>query len=207
MSHLDLMRTLQRAFLRAGISIRHTEGFHPHPYISIPLPLPLGFSSECEILEFGLLDGATCDTLPQLLNNKLPSGLTVHHCYEGGLPFRRLTFVRYLITMDFKNELAEDAASALQELIHRDSHIISKRSKKAKSGQTQLDIIPLIHQLEELTSSENCLKMQILLRAQNPGLNPDLLITAFRNEYPSLSPSFVQFHRKALLDEQFQPYY
>ena len=29
-SHLDLMRTFQRAFLRAGIHIPHTEGFHPH---------------------------------------------------------------------------------------------------------------------------------------------------------------------------------
>ena len=43
-SHLDLMHTMERAFLRAGIAIRHTAGFHPHPYVSIPLPLPLGFS-------------------------------------------------------------------------------------------------------------------------------------------------------------------
>lgn len=42
-SHLDLMRTIQRSFLRAGISIWHTEGFHPHPYTAIPLPLPLVF--------------------------------------------------------------------------------------------------------------------------------------------------------------------
>ena len=31
-SHLDLMHTMERAFLRAGITIRHTAGFHPHPY-------------------------------------------------------------------------------------------------------------------------------------------------------------------------------
>ena len=49
-SHLDLMRTFQRAFLRADIPIKHTEGFNPHPFISIALPLSLGFSSQCEIL-------------------------------------------------------------------------------------------------------------------------------------------------------------
>ena len=38
-SHLDLMRTLQRAFFRAGIQIKHTEGFNPHPFVSIALPL------------------------------------------------------------------------------------------------------------------------------------------------------------------------
>lgn len=31
-SHLDLMRTFQRAFARAGIAIKHTEGFNPHPF-------------------------------------------------------------------------------------------------------------------------------------------------------------------------------
>ena len=54
-SHLDLMRTFQRSFLRAGIAIKHTEGFNPHPFVSIALPLSVGYSSQCEILEFGVL--------------------------------------------------------------------------------------------------------------------------------------------------------
>ena len=58
-SHLDLMRTFQRSFLRAGIAIKHTEGFNPHAFVSIPLPLSVGYSSQCEILEFGLVGGHT----------------------------------------------------------------------------------------------------------------------------------------------------
>ena len=46
-SHLDLMRTFQRAFLRAGLHVKHTEGFNPHAYVSIALPLSVGFSSHC----------------------------------------------------------------------------------------------------------------------------------------------------------------
>ena len=42
-SHLDLMRTFQRAFFRSGIQIRHTEGFNPHPFVSIALPLSVGY--------------------------------------------------------------------------------------------------------------------------------------------------------------------
>jgi len=205
-SHLDLMRTLQRAFLRAGISIRHTEGFHPHPYISIPLPLPLGFSSECEILEFGLQNGATLETLPEQLNKTLPSGLTVHRCYEGGLPFRRLTFVRYQIILEFEDDVAKAATSAFHELLSRESLIITKRSKKAKSGQTELDIIPLIHRLEDQSHCGKRLHLQLLLHAQNPGLNPDLLSRAFQNEYPSFVPTLIQCHRKEILDDELQPY-
>jgi len=206
MSHLDLMRTMQRSFLRAGITIRHTEGFHPHPYISIPLPLPLGFSSDCELLEFGLLDGASIETLPELLNKALPAGLTVHRCYEGGLPFRRLTFVRYQIKMEFDGPLAQEASKALLDMLKQESLVITKRSKKAKSGQTQVDLIPLIQSLEAIHPEGSSLTLQILLRAQNPGLNPDLLIGAFRDAYPALSPSFVRFHRIELLDDNQSAY-
>ena len=30
-SHLDLMRTMQRGFQRAGLSLKYSEGFNPHP--------------------------------------------------------------------------------------------------------------------------------------------------------------------------------
>ena len=46
-SHLDLMRTLQRSFLRAGYPLKYSEGYNPHPLISILLPLGVGCSSEC----------------------------------------------------------------------------------------------------------------------------------------------------------------
>ena len=32
-SHLDLMRTFQRVFPRGGVTLRHSQGFHPHPLI------------------------------------------------------------------------------------------------------------------------------------------------------------------------------
>jgi radical SAM-linked protein len=200
------MRTLQRGFLRAGISIRHTEGFHPHPYISIPLPLPLGFSSACEILEFGLLGGSTPEELPGLLTRALPAGLTVHRCYEGGLPFRRLCYVRYEIDLEFDKTLAEEAARAIKDITGRESHIIQKRSKKAKSGMTELDIIPLIHRVEVIEPQGDRLHLELLLHAQNPGLNPDLLLGALRTEFPHLTPAYSAFHRKEILDEAFNPY-
>ena len=42
MSHLDLMRLLQRAFKRAGLHLKHTQGFNPRPSVSIALPMSVG---------------------------------------------------------------------------------------------------------------------------------------------------------------------
>ena len=156
-SHLDLMHTMERAFLRAGITIRHTAGFHPHPYVSIPLPLPLGFSSQCELMEFGLEEGCTMEELPQKMNQVLPAGIVIHDCYEGGLPFRALSFVRYDIFLEFDGNLAQAAGEAFQELVSRDHFIVQKRSKKSKRGFTEVDLIPLIEGVETVQAQGDTL--------------------------------------------------
>ena len=82
-SHLDLLRTVQRAFPRTELEIKHSQGFHPHPIISIVLPLPVAQSSDCELLDFEVTqdtDGCGCaDTLIA----GLPEGLRVRECYEA----------------------------------------------------------------------------------------------------------------------------
>lgn len=205
-SHLDLMHTMERAFLRAGITIRHTAGFHPHPYVSIPLPLPLGFSSQCEILEFGLEHGATVETLPEQMNKSLPAGIEILSCYEGGLAFKKLAFVRYEISLEFDAPVAEQAATAFQELMARESFIVKKRSKKAKSGFTEVDIIPLVEAVEEIHPEGTWLRLTLLLKAQNPGLNPDVLLQGFRSEYPDLPVVYTACHRREILDDEKNVY-
>ena len=205
-SHLDLMHTMERAFLRAGITIRHTAGFHPHPYVSIPLPLPLGFSSDCEIMEFGLMDGATMETLPQQMNDALPAGIQVLQCYEGGQAFKKLAYVRYDITLEFDGNLAVKAAEALHGLLNRESFVVQKRSKKAKSGFTEVDIIPLVEAVEEVRTDGSFLYLTILLKAQNPGLNPDVLLQGFKSEYPDLPIVYSHCHRREILDDRKKTY-
>ena len=200
-SHLDLMHTMERAFLRAGITIRHTAGFHPHPYVSIPRPLPLGFSSQCELLEFGLVEGSTVEELPQKMNRALPAGIQVRQCYDGGLPFKKLAYVRYDITLEFETPLADQAAQAFRELLGRESFVVQKRSKKAKSGFTEVDIIPLVEAVEEIRPEGTFLYLTLLLKAQNPGLNPDVLLQGFRGEHPELPTIYTACHRREILDE------
>ena len=63
-SHLDLLRTFQRAFLRLGLVLRHSQGFHPHPILSFALPLPVGQCSDCELLDFETVEDLDAAALP-----------------------------------------------------------------------------------------------------------------------------------------------
>ena len=67
-SHLDLLRTFQRVFLREGLVLRHSQGFHPHPLLAFALPLSVGQSSDCELLDFEVDGQVDCAALPENLN-------------------------------------------------------------------------------------------------------------------------------------------
>ena len=107
-SHLDLMRTFQRAFSRAGIQIKHTEGFNPHPFVSIALPLSVGYSSQCEILEFGLVGGASYEEVPARLTAAMPEGIIIHSCYPAERKLKELA--------DYQMDVMEDDMQITEDL-------------------------------------------------------------------------------------------
>ena len=141
-SHLDLMRTFQRAFFRSGIQIRHTEGFNPHPFVSIALPLSVGYSSQCEILEFGLVGGASYEEVPARLTAAMPEGIVIHSCYPAQRPVKELSRVNYIINMEYEEGRPLEAETALSRLLGQESLVVRKKSKKAKTGFTVVDLIP-----------------------------------------------------------------
>ena len=74
-SHLDLMRTMQRVFLRADCPLKYSEGFNPHALISILLPLSVGVGSVCELMDFQLREEVDLAALPERLTAIMPEGI------------------------------------------------------------------------------------------------------------------------------------
>ena len=103
-SHLDLMRVFQRAFQRARLPLKHSQGFNPRPLVSIALPLSVGVESNCELLDFEL-DGysVSCEEIAERLNGNLISGVTVNSVYEQGRKIRDLSLLNCLITLEYDN--------------------------------------------------------------------------------------------------------
>ena len=204
-SHLDLMRTFQRAFARAGIPIKHPEGFHPHPFVSIALPLSVGYSSQCEILEFGLLEGTAHGEVPQRLTAAMPEGILVHECYPAQRKIKELAFVNYIMNLEYPEGRPQEAEPAMRELLSRDSLVVQKKSSKSKKGYTELDLIPLIHSYN-LECQSDTMTLDAVVSAQNPGVNPELIRAAFCAAYPQYEPDFVTFHRREVLDGEGRPF-
>lgn len=198
-SHLDLLRTFQRCFPRTELDIKHSQGFHPHPIISIVLPLPVGQSSDCELLDFEVTQTTDGSGIAEKLNIGMPSGLRVLDCYEVQRPVRELVYLKADLELDYDNGVPEGAAARLTELFGREELIIQKRTKRKEMAD--VDIAPMIRSVE-LTEGENMVRGSVVVQAQNPGLNPQLLERAIANYLPELVPDFVRVRRRELLDAE-----
>ena len=203
-SHLDLMRTFPRAFLRAGLSAKQTEGFNQHTFVSIALPLSLGFSSRCEILEFELLDEMPLEEVPARLNAVLPEGIEVLKCYEAQVPVKQIGWLDWKCTYTFDHGVPEGASEQFLSLYDTDSLVIQKPSKKSKKGYTELDLIPLIHSIRLEQLDANTLELHAVLAAQNPGLNPELLVSTAKENCPLFQPDFVECERCEVYNTNFE---
>ena len=195
-SHLDLMRLFQRAFKRAGLLLKHTQGFNPRPSVSIALPLSVGVASHCELLDFKLEE-----ELPPLaemrraLNEALVDGIKVLQIYEGGRKLRDLALLNCTATLEYDNGISEEGASQIAELFRRETLTVTKKSK---NGPVDQDIIPMIRELQVSLLDENTLQITCLICCQNPTLNPMQLVTAIETYLPQMVPNHTSFCRNEI---------
>ena len=198
-SHLDVMRTFQRVFPRAGLSIKHSNGFHPHPILSIVLPLPVGQSSECEILDFESVEESAGEGVAEALNTGMPAGLRVLDCYAASRPVREMALLRARLEMEYDNGVSEDACERIRALFAQEEVFVEKRTKH--KGMTELNIVPLIHSLT-LTEETGMIVADAIVAAQDPGLNPALIGAAVARHLPEIAPDFVRVRRKEVYDRE-----
>ena len=83
--------------------------------------------------------------------------------------------------------------------------MVRKKSKKAKSGYTEVDLIPRIRSWS-LECAGDAMTLDAVLSAQNPGLNPELIRAAFCEAFPQYAPDYVWFHRRGVLDGDGNPF-
>ena len=198
-SHLDVMRTFQRVFPRAGLSLRHSNGFHPHPLISILLPLPVGQSSECEILDFETVEDSDGSGVAEALNGGLPAGLRVLGCRPPVHPARELALLRAQLELDYDGGVPADAAARIRTLFAQQEILVEKRTKH--KGMTELNIAPLIRSLT-IDGGADAVRIETVAAAQDPGLNPALIGAAVARHLPELAPDFTRVRRKEIYDKE-----
>ena len=143
-SHLDVQRTLQRAFRRANLPLAYSKGFNPHPKLSFATALATGYTSDGEWFEVELDRPIEPQAFIERVNPALPDGMRVVEAFEADDSINTLSKLiraaRYELTVHFDGAVAQqDVRSALDSIMGSEPVIVDK---KTKSGIKPTDIRP-----------------------------------------------------------------
>lgn len=185
-SHLDMMKTFQRAIRRARLNAEYSQGFNPQMQMVFGAPLSLGYTSEAEYADFTFAkDYRPVDVLKKM-EKVLPVGLKI---IDAGIRSNKkniMSDIRYA-QYSFDVESVVSIEKIAEKIVESDKLEVTKTRK----GKTKtLDIRPLV-----IKAVEKDNKLYVLLKAGNQqNLNPRLLMIAVRR-YIADDAAGKNFHR------------
>ncbi|MBU3088613.1 TIGR03936 family radical SAM-associated protein [Clostridium gasigenes] len=215
-SHLDLMRIIQRIIRRTDIPIKYSKGFNPHMAISIAQPLSVGVYSDGEYMDI-VLDGELNENeIIEKLNEKTVRGIRfleakkVREVLEGEkkLPqaMALLDAVRCTIKMPVSSE--EGITKKLEEILAQESWVTMKKSKK---GPKEADIRPFVKDIKCYVEGGNLVINTLIATGSREHLSPDLLARYIKSNIENvIEDEFIDIKREemyVLRDEEYIPLY
>ena len=180
-SHLDIMRCMQRAVVRAGLPVWYTEGFNPHIYLSFSLQLSLGYESESEVMDFRLVDDTyPFDEVTVRLNRSLPPDIRVVRAASPVNKPEGIVSAVYEIKASVPGCSGTALGKAFRAFMEQKEILVEKRAKKgARKIMKEIDIRPLCELLScEETGAGLLIRLKTAAGIQT-NLNPALLLDAF----------------------------
>ena len=155
LSHLDLMRMLERALRRSGLPISFTGGFHPLPRIQIALALPLGAEAHSEWMDLEFTEPLAPDRLRSVLQPLLPEGISLLAAAEVPVASRSLSQEIRAAVWSFDLQVAPEspregvdwsmavaAITAAEQLIWHDTDKKGRpRQRDCRSALRRLEVL------------------------------------------------------------------
>ena len=182
-SHLDLVRTMMKIIVRAKLPLWYTEGFNPKPKLTFAAPLSIGTESVCEFMDIRLTEKID----PKMAISALNANMTLQmQAKEAYYPENKMTALRWLsyeIGINTKGDMqsiAKDCASALEA----DTLTVLK---KTKSGETLVDIKPMVKTAKVDFDGEKIRVSCVLSADSSSFLNPEYVVKILREKCGILS--------------------
>lgn len=185
LSHLELMRALQRALRRAGVPLHYTQGFNPQPKVSVAQALAVGVEGLRELGEVELTSRVEPADVQARWNAQLPPELKILRTWEAPLHGPSLSAgvrgAAYQVRLmpngwDPTTLAALGNAGACAEFLAQGPIPV----EVSKKGQTVvLDARPFVQEFTA-TSEDGCPQWDLTLRAGLGGsVKPQAVLRSF----------------------------
>ena len=125
-SHLDLLRFMERILRKGGIPVKYSQGFHPRPKISLGNPISLGTEAFNEAMDIELREDMTNEELFKRLNNKCVIGFEFTKVIDID---GKVSIVEEYKDMRYEIQGPGSSLEKIENLLGQDEIILTKEKK------------------------------------------------------------------------------
>jgi radical SAM-linked protein len=196
-SHLDLMRALERGMRRARLPLAYSEGFNPRPRVSYASALSVGHTSDAELMALALSEPMDPADMRKALNAALPNGLEILQAWSTPPHKPKTTLgdvdtAEYAVRVDGPLHDAHLAARA-EEFMAQDEVVITRVRDK---GSKDLNLRPLVSAAAVVRAAAAEAELNLRLRTGSAGgARPEEVLAALGVKGRAFR---VSVHRTAL---------
>jgi len=192
-SHLDLMSTMQRSLIRAGVKLKYSEGFNPHPYLSVALPMSVGVESLCELMDAGIHGG-----FPDNINDYLPEGLQILGIFKPLRKFSLIKWVNVKYLLSYKDNISDNTFNKVKDNFSAKSLVIQKKSKR---GISDLDIAKHICNSNVSLIDDKIIDIDLTISAQQPTVSTNDILSIACFDCENHKPYQINVKRIDIFDK------
>ena len=186
-SHLEYVRTIERAIRRAKLPAAYSEGFNPHLKFSLASALGVGVVSYTEFVEIELAEPMEVELAAKALDKALPRGIRVLAAdavaNNTAALMAEAAGASYVVALPYDQDISEavEAYNEAESLLFKKA--APKRKEKFKEIDVKFYILKLhVEQMDgKISFSFDCkitptgsMKAVDLLNALNEAYNLDL---------------------------------
>lgn len=150
--HLDVMRYFQKAIRRADVAICYSGGFSPHQIMSFAAPLGVGITSNGEYVDIEVSEAEGSEVMKERLNSVMSEGFEITSCRrlpeEAANAMSIVAVADYTLAFREGYEPQEGAKAWFEGLVSFFSRPSVMITKKTKKGEKEMDLKPLVYELE-----------------------------------------------------------
>ena len=202
-SHLDVLKTIQKNIRRAELPIEYSKGFNPHMSTSIAQPLSVGVYSSGEYMDMVLEREMDENEIIDRLNKTAPSG--IKYISALAIPYvegekkvpqamAMIDAARYTIKIKYSD--VSNLENEMNELLSKPEWNTIKKSKK---GEKELNLNNFIKELNFWIKDEVLVLNTLISTGSREHLSADLLVKYIQeNTSNALVDSFVAIKREEM---------
>lgn len=183
-SHLDLVRTMQKVIVRAGLPLWYTEGFNPKPKMVFAAPLSIGTESLTEFVDIRLFERMDVNEAMLRLNENMTSEMQVLEAYYPESKLTDLKWLSYSIVIK-TNFASEILAKQCENALLAETVEIKKKTKSG--NEATVNIRPLIKSVSVMFDGEYIRIFCTLSADASAFLNPEYVVKALSERCGILS--------------------